>query len=161
MGNFAFGPLPPNIDADSGCVVFDISLAQGGGVYLCDNGTLSVVAETTTHVPPNLTSTFVSLGGPRLSGNSIAFFGEDNLGVSGVYLASAGGLTRIADTNTPIPGGNGNFVLLGGYDVDGNDVVFRGEDVDELPGIYLATNGTIEVLADTNTPIPGGTGNFA
>ena len=63
---------------------------------------------------------------------------------------------KIVDTNTPIPGGTGNFPSLGVVPfLDAGTVVFSGPF---SLGIYSDIGGTLNVVVDTNTPAPGGTG---
>src|SRR5262245_41771709 len=68
----------------------------------------------------------------------------------------------IADTNTSIPGGFGTFVA--GFNppsVDGTDVAFLGGDGQTQTGLYKSSGGLLQVVADYNTSVPGGSGNFA
>ncbi len=79
--------------------------------------------------------------------------------------------TKIADTNTVVPGRGDTFTAFGSNpSISGDDVVFVGcVDADEaacIPpsphlGIYLHNRFQgLQVIADLNTPIPGGIGNF-
>ena len=91
------------------------------------------------------------------------------IGTLGVTVPSARAdlinysFTKIADTNTLVPGGSGNFTNLGSLpSIDGGTVVFNGDGNSTnagLDGIY-STMGGLHVVADTNTAIPGGSGNF-
>ena len=69
----------------------------------------------------------------------------------------------IADTNTAIPGGAGNFTNFGGRpSLSGGNVAFRGKGLGSPQGpwgIYTDIGG-LSVVADTNTAIPDGSGNF-
>ncbi len=88
------------------------------------------------------------------------------IGLAGVLgrAPSAPGIdfdfVKIADTDTTIPGGTGNFTTFGTPALDGNHVAFSGGPGLDHTGIYSFANGLARV-ADTNTPIPSGTGNFA
>jgi len=64
----------------------------------------------------------------------------------------------IADLNTPIPGGSGNFTSFGGLSLAAGNVTFEGFGSSQT-GIYTDI-GALNVVADKNTPIPGGSGNF-
>jgi dienelactone hydrolase len=68
---------------------------------------------------------------------------------------------KIADTNTYIPGGTGNFTDVGSPSINDNgNVVFWGVG-DDHKGIYTYLGSTLGVVADTNTFIPqGGTERF-
>jgi hypothetical protein len=80
----------------------------------------------------------------------------------GIYLAMGDSLSVIANENTPIPGGGGDFSSFLGVSADGGNVVFQGAPDDTVTdaGIYFHDGTAIQVVADRNTPIPGGTGNF-
>ena len=65
----------------------------------------------------------------------------------------------IADENTPIPGGTGNFTSFGNPSLDGGNVAFQGFGTSQI-AIYTDIGG-LGVVADESTAIPGGTGNFA
>jgi Tol biopolymer transport system component len=74
--------------------------------------------------------------------------------------ASGFQFTRLVDSDTPIPGGSGNFIGLGAPSLVGNDLAFEGYGPDGQRGFYSLINGTLQVVADLNTPRPGGSGNF-
>ncbi len=83
--------------------------------------------------------------------------------VSGQVFAPAGPtFTKVADTDTPIPGGVGTFTSFGVLNttaISEGNVTFIGLG-DQQDGVYFWSNGVLSVVADVNTPIPGGTGNF-
>jgi hypothetical protein len=72
-------------------------------------------------------------------------------------------LSKVADHNTPVPGGSGNF---GGFlappTISGGNVTFLGyqEPYGSGEGIYLFKGGILSIVADLNTPVPGQSGNF-
>ena len=70
--------------------------------------------------------------------------------------------TKVADTSTAIPGGYGNFIEFSDADtpaIDDGKVVFRGQGLDasseQTDGIYTTLYGGLDVVADTDTQIPG------
>lgn len=73
-------------------------------------------------------------------------------------------LTKVFATNTPLPNGPSTWSSLGYPAADGEWVSFvaygRNTPYDAVLKVP-ATGGPAVVVADTNTPIPGGTGNFA
>ncbi len=80
----------------------------------------------------------------------------------GAALSGAQGITftRIADTNTTIPGGVGTFISLSQPSLNDGDVAFLGSGA--IPpgcitgeGIYRARNGTLQAIADGCTAMPG------
>ncbi len=76
-------------------------------------------------------------------------------------LAQSCTFTKVADTNTPIPGGTGTFEGFGDPSLDGGKVAFAGKTANEIiHGIYTNVSGSLVRVADANTPIPDGTGTF-
>jgi hypothetical protein len=75
--------------------------------------------------------------------------------------------TRVADSSTAIPNGGGAFNTFFQPTVSGTTVAFHGyRAVSGLgvpdEGVYSWTvaAGTLAIVADKSTPVPGGTGNF-
>ena len=73
-------------------------------------------------------------------------------------LAAEFDIIVIADKNTAIPGGSGNFTSFYHPSLDGGNVAFQGTGSGQS-GIYTDIGG-LGVVADLNTAIPGGSGNF-
>src|SRR5262249_53465967 len=69
-------------------------------------------------------------------------------------------VTRVVDTHTPIPGGTGPFERLALLEVDSSTVLFQGWGGEGQVGLYTVQGSTLQVVADTHTPIPGGTATF-
>ena len=68
---------------------------------------------------------------------------------------------KLADANTPIPGGVGTFIAFGGPSLDRGNVAFCGRGSGLQEGCYTEICGDLGLVADLNTPFPsGGTGNF-
>jgi hypothetical protein len=111
-----------------------------------------------------------------LSGSTVAFYGAGSGGQQGIYLQNRlipGDPIRIADLNTPIPNGSGNFLSFAGEPaiptdplipsdptISGDNVVFYGAGSGGQRGIYVLINSLRLRVADTSTAIPGGSGNF-
>lgn len=86
-----------------------------------------------------------------------------NMTLLGIVSPSDGStftFTRIADSNTVAPGSTSNFELFGGPATDGTNLSFFSIKADGGWGAYRTVNGSLQLIADQNTPIPGGTGNF-
>lgn len=66
----------------------------------------------------------------------------------------------IADENTPIPRGFGNFTRFDQVAIDGGVVAFVGFGEGGQEGLYLFDGSQLSMVADRNTPVPGGTGTF-
>jgi len=138
------------------------------GIYIVAGGTLTTVADQSTAVPDG-TGSFTGFGGipagfgggPVISGKNVAFFGFGSAG-GGVYLFNGSGLVKVVDGNTPIPpGGMGNFSGFGTVAISGTAVVLEASgSTFGQQGIYLFDGATLRRVADTTSPIPGGTGNF-
>jgi hypothetical protein len=73
--------------------------------------------------------------------------------------------TKIADLNTPIPGGTGNFTALTPVQVSQGDIVFGGIGSSSQRGLYRfnPADGTRTTVVDATTPLPQpvGLGTFA
>lgn len=171
-GNFGFGSFGESfgqtfsLDGDSIAFFGLDSNSEQQGIYTSTGGMLNVVVDTTTPIPGS-SGNFGFFSGPSLDGDRIAFFGSDsNFEQQGIYTSVGGVLNVVADTNTPIPNGSGNFNAFFGSSLDSDQVAFSGLRFDletfELleAGIYTSSEGVLNVVADTNTPIPSGSGNF-
>ena len=105
---------------------------------------------------------------PCISGDNVAFFGTGANGQQGIYrAASSGPPTKVADLNTAIPGGTGNFTgfASAAYPptpiISGDTVAFIGTGSGGQQGVYRAVpDGQQIKVADLNTAIPSATGNF-
>ena len=147
---------------DSPTVVFRGQGAMGQpGLYTARQGTIRVVADTSTPVPGG-TGTFTDFFVEAIDGITVAFAGFDTVNQIGLYLADQDTIRVVADTSTPVPGGTGTFTdfFVGELALAGATVGFRSVDMAAQVGLYLATENTLMVVADTHTVIPGGTGTF-
>ena len=98
-----------------------------------------------------------------MSGDNVAISGFGPLTTAGQYkgiFTDIGGLRAVVDTNTPIPGGIGNFTDFGGVSFDEGHIAFLGFGSDGQAGYYTNLGGILRVVVDTHTPIPDGFGNF-
>ena len=68
-------------------------------------------------------------------------------------------LKKMADLNTPIPNGSGNFSGLWRPLINGGNVVFTGLGTGPK-GIYLFNGADLIKVTDLNTSIPNGSGTF-
>ena len=128
-----------------------------------------LAANESTAIPGG-TGNFTSLPlAPSLSGNNLVFYGAGSGGQQGIYLQNRlipPNPIRIADLNTPIPNGSGNFVSLGteaGIIIVGGDILFSGRGSGTQQGVYLASLAILTDpvrIADTATGIPSGIGTF-
>ncbi len=153
---------------DDGTVVFRAvaNVATFSGIYISEDGSLDVLADKSTPIPGGGgTGKFTSLDIPSLSGSTVAFRGSSFRSASssqaGNYTIEGDLISVVADKNTVAPGGilpfNGFF---GRASIEGGTVAFNGFTTGGVVGIYRRTNGLLDLVADSTTPIPGGTGNF-
>ncbi len=126
--------------------------------------TLGVVADNQTLVPGGGGGDFTDFNSPVfLGGNDVAFRGFGGTGMEGIYTTILGVPTLVANKNTPVPGGGGgSFTGFGDpASLGGGDVAFFGEGGTGVSGIYKTVGGVLMLVADRNTPVPGGGGgNF-
>ena len=163
--------LPSIRDGTVAFAGFGGTMTGPAGVYTGSGAGLSIMADRNTPIP-NGTGNFTgfALGEglvPSLSGGATAFVG-DGFGTSfiqrGIYLHEGGSLTRVVDRATPIPNGGGaTFAGIRGPSLENGRVVFVGGPsfVGLQRGAYSWANGSLSVIADTSTPIPGWSGTFA
>jgi len=145
---------------------FASSSSRQTGVYTIVDDVISAAADLNT-APAEGLLPFLSFGAsPSMDGNSVVFIGSTATS-AGVYRYANGSLAVVADTMTPIPEGSGNFQPFGFVQAVGDEgtVVFVAQvvvprGVVEQRGIYSTVGSSLAVLADLNTPIPGGSGTF-
>jgi len=159
VGNFTNFDVPV-ISGNNVAFIGGNSSTDKYGIYLFNGTTLSKVADFNTPVPGG-SGNFTQFYYLAISGGNAAFWGLDSLGQRGVYLFSNGGLSKVADFNTSVPGGVGTFVSIDSSEISGDNVAVRGMDQSGIQrGIYLFNGTTLSKVADRNTPVPGGSGNF-
>ena len=155
-GNFT-GFDRPSISGDS--VAFAGTGVICQGIFFFNGATLDKVADLNTPIPGG-SGGFTGFKSWGVSGGNVAFWGLGVSGQQGIYLFNGHTLIRVADRNTQIPGGSGSFSGFSPPSINGSNVAFRGE-VDLRPyGLYLFDGTALTKVADLNTSIPAGLGNF-
>jgi len=98
----------------------------------------------------------------RIYDGVVVFIGLGVAGQAGVYLkASADFFIKVADTNTPVPGGTGAFQSFSTVSYDGSMLAFVATGSEMEHGVYKTLpEGPPIKVADLNTVVPGGLGNF-
>jgi hypothetical protein len=154
---------------DSGSVAFiGLSYSSGvqEGVYTNAGGPLSVVADLTTAIPGG-TGLFVGFpsrhhgggigtDGPVLAGGNVFFHGLGSAGQEGIYTNAGGPLAVIADLNTSVPGGSGNFIAFEGLAAADSHVAFLGLSlVSPGLGIYTNLSGSLEEVISFDDSLDG------
>ncbi len=154
--------------ADAGLVAFTgFSQPVGEGLYLKTGAGLVTVVDTLTEAPTlppgNL---FTGFSPPSLDGGLVAFFAivpGITADYESIFVGNGGPLTLVVDVGDPVPGHPGyifNFLFF--PSLSRGNVGFGGVGVgpgDDLKGVF-STVGGLHAVADTTTPIPGGTGLF-
>ena len=134
------------------------------GIYLQqDFGSgLLVVANNSTYIPgTTLGEKFVSFGDPVIDFPSTTFIGTGAT-QQGVYrTAGPGSLLAVWDKSTLVPGGGGNFTGFSHLSRHG-PLAFVGNWGTSSAGVFTSTADTqvLGKVADDNTPIPDGVGDF-
>jgi hypothetical protein len=157
-GNFRES-FPP---ASSGSAVAFWSVDQNNvsGIFTNAGGTIHVLANNSTAVPGG-SGNFQGFGFfPAISGQTVAFTGTDANFHTGVYASTGGAVSVLANTNTAIPNGTGNFTTFGPLSLSQGAVAFEGLGSNKQDGLYTNFGGSLRAVADLNTLVPGGTGNF-
>ncbi len=133
--------------------------------------TFTRIIDTDTAAPEG-GGLFTWLGAPSLRGGNLGFLAAasanpigDAYSRAGIYTIIDGTLALVANYATPAPGsGGGYFGYFPGMSFDGQSVAF-GADVWEgttggRRGFYTNQGGSLRVVANQNTALPGGHGNW-
>lgn len=102
----------------------------------------------------------VQFGTPALDAGQVAFVAYDQ-GLPGIYTASGGAVTTVADLTTLIPATSETFTEFGDPVISQGTLAFGASDVSfAYQGIYSWSGGPPSLVADVNTPDPDGGGNL-
>lgn len=120
------------------------------------------VADPDTNIPSG-TGTFEGVAQPALSVGKVVFKGWGTGNQIGIYerdVNDAGSLVMLVNETTAVPGGSGFFDDFGNPSFHDGDLAFTATGTAGESGVYTIIDGTLAVLADKTTPIPGGAGTF-
>lgn len=125
------------------------------------------VVDTATPIPGQEEPFFI-FGIPAMDdAGNIVFWGQGTAAGSGggLYTLRAGDLITVADADVPIPGQPGTFAhgfrAYGASIDEGNIAFYAFTQSSELGGgVYIWRDGTVHLVADINTPVPGGVNTF-
>ncbi|MFM9994272.1 MAG: hypothetical protein ACKVU4_00565 [Phycisphaerales bacterium] len=143
---------------ENGRVVFQAAEFPAGGqngIYSWQSGALSIIADKSTLIPGGA-GTFTNFFDCSLDQGRLAFSAEGASNQHGLYLADTGGaLTRLYDSNTVVPGGNGGgFTFLSRVSLSGESVAFwalgGGQE-----GFYTDVGGSLDFIVHSGTLAPG------
>ena len=145
---------PPTFEGNEAVLGVDSSGRQT--IYTDINSSLNVVADTNTPIPGG-SGNFDFFGpSPSFNDEYVAFMGGNFSGQQGIYTNTGGSLNRVADTNTAIPGGQGNFAYFtGDLSFDGGNVAFLGFDAFGWQGIYADIGGSLTKIIGVNDSLDG------
>jgi len=131
---------------------------HNGGVYS------TVVSETDLY--PGETVTFGVVDSPAIGGDNVVFWGGSGPSWGGTGQNRFGLFTRlgngpilkVADSSTIAPGGTEPFASFLDAAIDGATVAFKAKDATnpgQKSGVYTNAGGTLSVVANENSTIPG------
>jgi hypothetical protein len=157
---------PPALD-DGHIAYWGIGADGVEGIYTGPIGDPIELAVSEASLVPGAVAPFERiLSDFGFDAGSIAFQGYNDEG-SGIYLFDKGAISKIADTNTPIPSATGNFRQFGWPpSVDNERVVFEGQrgstvGVQPLRGAYVGGAGGLSRIADSTMSVPNDTRLFS
>ncbi len=117
------------------------------------------IVDTSTPIPGG-TGNFAQFDVPSLDNGNLGFRAYGTSSQQGIYTVIDGSLGLVANRNTPIPSGAGTFTGFTPLSFDGTSVAFGGSGINLQRGYYSSAGASLRIVADTNTPMPGGSGTF-
>lgn len=131
-------------------------------LFLWDQGTLSVIADSQTPVPDG-TGTFRAGGnqfriGAFFANDGIVFWGVDSAEHTGLYHWNGKSIVPVWNRSTPGPAGEGNFQSVIYFNADGNDLAAFAATEFGNPqgGLYTLMNGQARLIANIGDQGPTG-----
>jgi hypothetical protein len=162
VSNFDSFDLDVSIEGTDVVFIGETLSPAGSGVYVSVDGVgFETVADTDTQVPGSQ-GFFSGFLDASLSGGDVAFSGTGPSG-NGVYTDVGGPLRVIVDPTTMYPGG-GTFPTFGNPtpSLDDGIVAFTSLNSDNSrSSVFNDVGGTLVIVADEDTPVPGGQGTFS
>ena len=159
FGSF-FGQSP---SISNGQVVF-VGNTPNRAVWVASNGQLELIVFQQDPVPDLQGTLFASFNNQMIRNGDVVFRGNFGSFGNGIYHSDETGISKVVDSteNILIPGCDGqDFSFFTPTDFDGDSILFVGGVSSQATGVYRTTlSGSISAIADLNTPIPDGEGNF-
>jgi len=159
-GGFGFNPC-----FDKGDVVFSAQIRLSGsvseGIFKTSGGATNSLQKVvdSSFLVPGSAAKFGVTANPVMSGGKVAFWGRSaGFLKAGIYTTVGDGIRVVADQNTPIPAGTGNFIAFDdsyGLAIKDDRVLFLGYGKDSAEGIYLWEAGQLTKIIDSNDQING------
>jgi hypothetical protein len=156
-GSGTFTALVDTVSLDAGTALF--MDWNSPGLYLGNANSVERLTDAQLP-PPGYPAPFVNFFEPVFDSGNAAFVGIKPDLSGGIYLANATQTFEVARLNDPAPGAPWQFRVFGDLSIDGSDVAFTAADFQDHGGVYLWSAGTLIRIADSNTPVPGGSGQF-
>jgi hypothetical protein len=127
-------------------------------------GGLESMVQVGTPIPEGvgsfLTFDAMVVNSPSASGGKMAFVGNGPAEQRGIYVRTPEGIQRVADRTTEIPAGTGTFAGLGEPYLNGNDLIFIGNDFGQQGGIYWDSSGALRKVVNLEDGPPNGDGAY-
>jgi hypothetical protein len=135
----------------NGTVVFTGRSATRRGIYEWAAGSLSVVVDSTMSRPEGGTFSATTFGlEPVKAGQEYAFMGGSVL-----YRKKNGQIGLVANNQTPVPGGTGNFSTYTAPTFSNGRLAFLASRGSDEFGLYLDLDGAITPIVDKRTNFGG------
>lgn len=134
-------------------------LAAHEGVHAGAPLPAKVIANTSTLVPQGQ-GTFDFLTYPQAGTGTVAFNGAGKGQPSNLYQTIDGQLRLALAIGTPIPSTGGSFTGFSMPVPAQSALAFIGQGSRGTSGIYVKSGEVFVRIADTSTPVPGGSGSF-
>lgn len=139
----------------------------GQGIYSFNGQTLGIIANHETNAPSGM-GTFTSFSTyPATANGEVVFKAIAAPYQTGIYKGVPGQFVRVVDTNMVIPGETTEFGFISEWaSIDAGRVSFTSAVPGFPPfvpprgGVYQFADDSLSVVADLDTPQPGGMGNF-
>lgn len=156
---------------DDGQAWFSASGTGGESLFRWQGGGYSRVLSGGMKIGPRTISSsggFIIVPGGARNGVA-AFVAKFTDTTSGVYLTTnlppvtnsfTLALTNLVSTNTPLPGGTGNFTFAGSATLWQGGMVFSGNGTNNQGGLYHYANGAFSVIVNRAMIYPGGSTNI-
>lgn len=145
----------PTLHSDAVVFTGGTATASDGGIYMHSGGVTNALVDRTTLIPGRAT-TFSFFGvEPSLDDDTVSFWGSG--AVQGIYTVMSGSApVLVADAQTPVPDGTGNFTGFGNRitAIDKRAVVFVGAGPGQQ-GIYTNFGGALIKVVDRGDTLDG------
>ncbi len=157
IGGFSFYGGDFFSSTQDGTAFFATDAQLNKGIYLSKNGVLSRIADQATVFPGAANNDLISdLAFPVMGGGAVTFVAYNQEFETHLLQSRDGQLNVLVGPNSIISGVSQGFSSITSPSADGDRIAFRGvSSIGFNEGIYLYTPAGVQVIADTNTLVPG------